>query len=140
MNDTLTELAKLLIVGVTGGGIFKALESLRTGRAIARKTVTEAEGLDAKLPAEVDSLVVQGAETAVLTMRSALESAQSRIAELEQDRAADRQRITELEGKVRELEGKFRRAEEALSEARTDALALRRELTAFAAERDNRSR
>lgn len=135
MSDVLT----LIVSGVLGGGLFTGVAALINGRSLARKTDTETEGLAAKLPAEVDSVVVQGAETAVLTMRSALESAQNRITELEQDRSSDRKRIAELEQKVATLEGKFRRAEEALGEARTDAVALRRELTQFAADRDRRS-
>jgi septal ring factor EnvC (AmiA/AmiB activator) len=128
----------LVVSGITGGGIFTAIASLITGRAIARKTNVEGEVLVAKLPAEVDSVVVQGAEQAVLTMRSALESATLRITELEEDRADDRRRIAELENKVRELEAKVRRAEEALTEARDAGASLRRELAEFSRDRDHR--
>ena len=92
MSDLLT----LIVTGLLGGGLVGGVASLITGHALARKTNVEAKGLDAKLPAEIDSVVVQGAESAVLTMRSALESATARIKELETDRENDRKRIGEL--------------------------------------------
>lgn len=120
-----------LVTGILSGGLIGAIASLIVGRATARKTNAEAKALDRKLPAEVDSVVVQGAEAAVLTMERALASAQGRIAQLEREREADRQRITELEAKVTRLQGKVESAERHLSDARREGAELRHELDAF---------
>lgn len=101
-----TDLVTVVVTGLLTGGIGTGIGALVVGRATARKTNSEAHQLDAKLPAEIDSITVQGAEAAVLTMRSALESATARIAQLEQERASDRQRIADLESKVEELRRK----------------------------------
>ena len=112
--------------------------ALVVGRATARKTNSEAHQLDAKLPAEIDSITVQGAEAAVLTMRSALESATARIAQLEQERASDRQRIADLESKVEELRRKVEAAERALGDARRAGTELRQELEQFVRDQQGR--
>lgn len=138
MSDTLRDLAVLAVTGLMGGGLIRGVAELINGRSLARKTDTEAHTLAAKLPAEIDSVVVQGAESAVLTMKSALESAERRIGDLEADRANDRKRIAELEEKVKDLEAKVQRAEAALGEARDAGANLRRELENFARDRDIR--
>lgn len=120
-----------LVTGILSGGLIGAIASLIVGRATARKTNAEAKALDRKLPAEVDSVVVQGAEAAVLTMERALTSAQNRIGQLEREREADRKRIAELEGKVSRLQGKVESAERSLGEARREGAELRHELDAF---------
>ena len=132
------DLLPILVTGLLSGGIFAAVASLVTSRAVSAKTRTEAQGLAAKLPAEVDSVVVQGAEAAVLTMKAALDSATGRIAQLEAERDNDRQRIADLEAKVKRLEGKVQAAERALGDARTAGAALRAELEEFIAEQDRR--
>lgn len=131
-------MVELLVTALLSGGLATALATLITSRALAGKTAAEAKGLEARLPAEVDSVVVQGAEAAVLAMRSALESASGRIADLERDRAADRQRIEDLERKVDELRAKVEKAERALGDARQAGAELRAELSAFARDRDRR--
>jgi Na+/phosphate symporter len=133
------DLLILAITGLCGGGLVNAIASLINGRSTARKTNTEASSLAAKLPAEVDSVVVQGAEAAVLTMRSALESATRRISELEADRESDRRRIKDLEAKVDQLREKVDKAERALGDARQAGADLRAELEQFARSRDNRA-
>lgn len=135
MSDLLT----LIVTGLLGGGLVGGVASLITGHALARKTNSEAKGLDAKLPAEIDSVVVQGAESAVLTMRSALESATARIKELETNRENDRKRIGELELKVEELRGKVEAAELALGDARRAGTELRAELEEFVRDRGRRA-
>jgi septal ring factor EnvC (AmiA/AmiB activator) len=134
----MTDLLTVVVTGLLSGGIGAGIATLIKARSEARNLDATAKAIDAKLPVEVDSIVVQGAESAVLTMRSALESASARIAELEQDRAEDRKRIAELESKVRELELKVHRAEEALTEARDAGRELRQELAAFSRDRDTR--
>lgn len=129
---------ELVVTGLLSGGVFAAVGALITSKATARKTSAEAESLAAKLPAEVDSVVVQGAEQAVLTMKAALESATSRIAQLEEEREGDRKRIAELEAKVKRLEGKVTAAERALGDARSEGAALRVELEDFIAEQNRR--
>lgn len=134
MSDAIVTIVTALLAGGLGTGV----GALITGRATARKTVSEAKAVDAKLPAEVDSVVVQGAEAAVLTMKAALESATSRIATLESERAQDRERIADLERKVDQLRRKVETAERALGEARQAGAALRLELEEFVREQDRR--
>jgi len=138
VRSLVVEALPLLVTAILGGGMGAGIATLIKARSEARSLDAGAKAVEAKLPAEVDSVVVQGAEAAVLTMRSALEGAQARITELEEDRAADRERIAELESKVRQLEAKVRRAEEALTEARDAGASLRKELAEFARDRDHR--
>jgi hypothetical protein len=133
-----TQLIYGIVTVILSGGLGAGLASLITSRAMARKTKSETNAIDAKLPAEVDSVVVQGAEQAVLTMDAALKSAQARISQLEAERAGDRARITELEAKVDRLQGKVEQAERAVRAARTEGVELRAELDALVREQGNR--
>lgn len=132
------DLTTLIVTALLSGGLFAAIAALITGRATARKTHTEGKAIEAKLPAEVDSVVVQGAEAAVLTMQAALNSATGRIAQLEADRASDRKVIAELERKVEQYRRKVEAAERALAQAREAGAALRTELEQFVAEQGRR--
>lgn len=129
---------ELVITALLSGSIFAAIATLVVSRSTARKNDADAKAVDAKLPAEVDSVVVQGAELAVLTMKTALDSATNRIAQLETERDEDRRRIAELEAKVRRLEAKVTTAERALMDARTAGAALREELADFMREQQRR--
>jgi peptidoglycan hydrolase CwlO-like protein len=135
---TTTQLIYGIVTVVLSGGLGAGAASLITSRAMARKTKSETNAIDAKLPAEVDSVVVQGAEQAVLTMDAALKSAQARISQLEQERAGDRARITELEAKVDRLQGKVEEAERAVRAARTEGAELRAELDALVRDQGSR--
>jgi len=116
-----------------GGGL--GIGTLVTSRSVARKTTAEGNSIDAKLPAEVDSIVVQGAEAAVLTMQAALTSATARIVQLEASAAEDARRIRELETRLDELRRKVEMAEHALEEARQASVDLRAELANFRSNR-----
>lgn len=132
------ETVRIVVTVLLSGGIFGAVATLLTSRANARKTNVETDKAKATLPAEVDSVVVQGAEAAVLTMKQALDSAQDRITQLEKERENDRHRIGALERKVDELRKKVERAEDALGVARRASDDLRRELEAFLTESNGR--
>lgn len=132
------ELLKLIVTGLLSGGAFAAVAAIITSRSAAKKGAAEVGAINAKLPAEVDSVVVQGAESAVLVMQAALDSATKRIAQLERERESDRERIRELEAKVTQLEAKVQRAERALGDAREAGAALRQELEDFVAEQRRR--
>lgn len=130
-----------LLFGAAAG----ALATVVTGRSTARKTDTETRTMDAKLPAEVDSVVVQGAEQAVITMAKALESANQRIEELVAarvqdalERAADRAEMVRLQARVDELEAKVDLAEAATREARDASRQLSEELRRVTAAHDQR--
>lgn len=132
-------------LGTSVGAIAAAAVALISGRATAHKTGAETRGLEAKLPAEVDSVVVQGAEAAVLTMDKALKAAQARIDDLEaarqrdaEERARDRKRMAELEAQVDDLRTKVDHAESALKAARQAGEALTAELKRLTAEQDQR--
>ncbi len=135
----------LLAVATLLSAVGAAIGALATSRATAGKTVIEAKGLAAKLPAEVDSVVVQGAEAAVITMAKALESANARIDELTaarardaEERAKDRARMAELEAQVDDLRTKVDHAEAALKMAREAGETLTAQLKQLTAEQDNR--
>lgn len=132
------DLLAVIVTGLLSGGLGVGIGTLIKARSEARSLDSTAKAIDAKLPVEVDSIAIQGAESAVLTMRSALESASARIAELEQDRAEDRKRIEALERKVEELRRKVELAEAALGDAREAGTQLRRELEQFSRDRDQR--
>lgn len=134
MSDLVTTLVTVLL----SGGVFAAIATLITSRAVARKSNSETKAIDAKTPVEVDSIAVQGADMAVLTMSRALESATSRIDQLEREREEDRRRIRDLEDKVEELRGKVETAEAALADARQTGAQLTAELASFVQERARR--
>lgn len=132
------DVVSLVITGLLSGGLAAAAASLITARANAKNTAAATKALETRLPVEVDSVIVQGAESAVLTMRSALESATKRIAELEADREADRRKIAELERRVEDLRLKVEIANEAVSAAQAASSALRIELEAFVSDQARR--
>lgn len=127
-----------LVPLLLGGGLLGAIATLITSRALAGKTRAEAAGVAAKTPAEVDSIVVQGAEAAVLTMRAALDSAVARITQLEAERTADRARMAGLESRLADAEAKVDAAEAALEVARQASAMLREELAAIRRESEAR--
>jgi len=144
-------IALLTVGGTLLTAIGGAVGALITGRATANKTTAEARVIDAKLPPEVDSIVVQGAEQAVLVMGRALDSAQNRIKALEdeavrleeerkRERAADRERMAELEAEVKELRRKVAESERTSAEARKAADKFAIQLRDALAEQDNRKR
>lgn len=118
--------ADVIVTGLLSGGFVGAVATLVTSRSVARKTNAEEHALRSRAPAERDNIIVTGAEAAVLTMKAALESAQTRIGELERDRESDRRRIVELEQRIDSLRSRVDVAETALGEARAlgDELAV----------------
>lgn len=126
------------VIGTLLSAVSLAAGAIITSRATGRKTHVEAKGLEARLPAEIDSVVVQGAEQAVLTMGKALESANLRCEQLEREKAQLIAHLTELETKVATLEGKVAEAETAASAARQAGDALRVELNSLISEQRNR--
>lgn len=96
-------LTTLVITGVLGGGLVQGIATLISSRSTAKKLSTERKSIDAKLPAEVDSVIVTGAEQAVLSMSKALEAADRRIAELERREKAAERTIEQLRRDVADL-------------------------------------
>jgi len=132
MAETLTERAVTgvisLIVGGTGG---TAIATFVKGKSEARKTDAETRTLNARTPIELDSLAVQGADAAVLTMQRSLQSAEATIIRLERERDHDRGRIEQLEARIVSLQ-------ETLTEAQTALTGLRQELGQFVTEQGTR--
>lgn len=126
------------VTGISAVAVGLAGGSWITGRATARKTTSEARGIDAKLPAEIDSVVVAGAEAAVLTMDKALQSANKRIDQLEAEREADRKRIAALEQQVAQFRGELRTAEEHLTAARKTGELLTNQINTLMREQGKR--
>lgn len=90
----MNEIVPYAITAILGGGMFKGMESIYRAITDSREKRTLAEAVGARTPAEIESV-------AVTTMTSALESAQTRIRALQDEREADRQyfhgRISTLE-------------------------------------------
>lgn len=133
------QLVTIAVTSLMSGSVFAAAATWITSRATARKTMTETRVLETKLPPEAGNIVVEGATAAVLTMQRALESADGRIKQLEKERESDRERMAELEAKVRRLEAKVSTAEKAASEARQDGAVLRKEIEQLIKEQRKRS-
>jgi len=133
------------ITGISAVAAGLATGAWITGRATAHKTNTEARGIEAKLPAEVDSVVVQGAEAAVLAMQNALDAVnkerardRARIEQLEAEREADRKRIAALESQVSQFRKQLETAEEHLTVARKTGENLTQQITTLMREQNKR--
>lgn len=123
-----------IVVGILSGGLVAGAGTFLTGRALMRKAVSESSAIDAKTPLEVDNIVVAGAEQAVLLMDRALQSAKTRIDQLEQRETVYLERIVALEAQVGRLEEKANTAERIAGEARQQAAELRGQLQAMVRE------
>lgn len=128
---------------VSGGvitGVLTAVGSLVKARTSGRVDTAAATATVAKLPGEVVNVNLAGAEAAVLTMRSALESAHMRIQQLDATAAADRVRIAELEEQLRIYRQKAEAAEQMFREAQAVGAELATQLEQFRVEQDARAR
>lgn len=138
----------VIILGAVGAlvsSLVGAAVALYTSRATNRKLNTETTIAETKLPAEVDTIIAQAADTAVLAMDKVIKAQAARIDELtkarEQDareRTADRRRMAELEQEVAGLRAKVATAEQHLAEARTAGERLAAQLRDALAEQDRR--
>src|SRR5690242_11496897 len=80
----MNEVVSLVVTGVLGGGVFKAVESIYRAWTDSREKKSLAEQIGAKTPAEIESVSVK-------TMTYALTSAESRIRSLEAESVRDRE-------------------------------------------------
>lgn len=78
------QVALNVIMVILGGGLLAGIGALRKAFAESKEKEALSNALDAKTPADIESV-------AVATMSSALTSAQSRITSLEQERSADKE-------------------------------------------------
>lgn len=131
MSDWLTLLVSVILSVGGGAGI----ASLVTARSIRARNEAETQILREKAPVEVDSIAVQGAEQAVLTMQRSMaaaekraERAERRISTLEQERDEDRRTIERLQTQLREVSLQAEHAEQAASAARQQASSLQEQL------------
>jgi chromosome segregation ATPase len=124
----------LLVVGITGvlgGGMFGGIASLISSRATAKNFTAQQKAIDVKLPAEVDSVVVSGAEQAVLSMGRALDAAERRIAELERREIEAERIIAELRRELATLRVQIDDCNTALDQAEAKVTALSARLSAI---------
>lgn len=102
MNELLT----LIISGILSGGIIGAGVSVYTARR--------------KVPAERDSLIVTGAETAVSTLERTL-AAETRRAERAEKRVGElEEALTRKDARIEALEARLDDLQQALNEAREE--------------------
>ncbi|GAB3988903.1 hypothetical protein [Nocardioides marmoraquaticus] len=121
-------LVELLLAGLLGGSLWQGISSLRQSGWLARKAKAETIAVDAKTPVEVDSIVVQGAEQAVLTMSKALDAANNDNAQLRAENASLRDEARALHLEVAELRKKVDAAEAATAVAKRASEALEERL------------
>lgn len=95
-----------VVTGILSAGTAASAATVFTSRANARKANAEAEGLDARRPAEVDTIVVKGAEAAVLTMQMTLEATAARLVTVTGERDAALAEVTTLRNEVADLRQK----------------------------------
>jgi chromosome segregation ATPase len=124
-----------IVLAILGGGLLMGAASLVTARTLAYKTKAETDIAEGKAPVERDSIAVQGAEQAVLTMQRSMEAAEkraekaeSRISTLEREREEDRATIERLQAQLREVSLQAEHAEQAAAAAREQATALQNQL------------
>ncbi len=79
-----------------------------------------------KAPAEVDSIVVQGAESAVLSLQKANEVERHRAERAERDRDALRAEVARKDARIEALERQLDRAQEMLNQVREELEHIRR--------------
>lgn len=120
-----------LISVVLGGGLFTGVGALLRALATARNLRAAQEVAGVKLPSEVDSVIVSGAEKAVLTMQHALEAAERRIAELERREEEAERIIGELRHELTDLRGQIDTCHRQLEQAQSRVTALSERLSAI---------
>lgn len=135
MSNTLIVLGTLATIGASAGG---AIASIVTSKYTNRKLVTESNVAERKLPAEVDTIIAQAADTAVLAMDKVIKTQDARLTDMEAEREAMKLRMKELEAEVRTLRRQVEAAEKSLDLARKSGEELSTKLAQISAEQDRR--
>ena len=114
----LSESLRVITPVLFGGGIVGFVTAIIKARPQARQINAKAKAIGIRTDAEAESV-------AMATMKTALESAQSRIVALQTERENDRTyydgRIQELEARVSQLLEELRSVQEKLERALVDA-------------------
>ena len=119
-----TQLISILVTVVLSGGLASVVTIIVQGRQTARKIKAETASLSAKLPAEVDSIAIQGAESAVTMLQITNQS-------LVEENTRLRSHIDRLEIMVAGYRQRLEAAESALHMARQEYAALESEIQSF---------
>jgi chromosome segregation ATPase len=120
------------LIGIAlSGGLLTGIAAFVTSRSTSRQMKAQAAAVDAKLPAEIDSISVTNAERAVLTMGKALEDAERRIADLRRREEAAEQVITQLRGELANLRRQIDDCNASLRRAQDKVNALTERLAAI---------
>ena len=114
----------VIVVAILGTGTASVLLTLFTARRTAGKIGMETTVMSAKLPAEVDSIVVQGAENSILIMQGVNARL---VAELERKDME----IARKDAHIERLERMVDLLRDQVEQATTTAVALRKEIEAF---------
>jgi hypothetical protein len=103
----------VLVSGILGGGLFLGLAALYRAFSESKEKKILADSVGAKTPGEIESI-------SVATMTKALESAQTRISSLEQERNTDKAyyqgRISELNAQLETMQIKLQEMAQELAE------------------------
>lgn len=95
-----TDWIALIVTALLSGGLATAIASIITARVAARRVNIE----ERAAPAQVQSILVGGAEKAVATLVIALEWAEAEIRDLKEESDASRVREQAKDARIAELE------------------------------------
>lgn len=125
----------LTVLSVLGG--YKGISSLWSSYTMSQKAKADIADTTAKTGPEVAIAVAQGAETAVLLMQQALETAERQITNLKEQVATLEKARERDHAVVESMSQRLGTAEAQVNAANAEIAELHRELAAYAAERRN---
>lgn len=114
MESSLVVNAVVAILGIGGGSW---VTTIMQGRSTARRIDAETTAINARTPAEVDSVALQGAESAVRVLQQANETLVNNAQRLEVENARLRSQLEQMELKLEQAKARATAAENALSAA-----------------------
>lgn len=132
-HQTLIIIGTVATIAASAGGAFA---SVVTSRYTNRKMLVETNVVERKLPAEIDTIIAQAADTAVLAMDKVIKTQVARIDDMEAEREVMKLRMKELEQEVHILREQVNAAEKSLELARRSGEDLSEKLAAISAEQD----
>jgi predicted RNase H-like nuclease (RuvC/YqgF family) len=120
-----------LVSAILSGTGVGAITAWTTGRSTARKIGSEAKAIDSKTPVEVDSIAIQGAESAVRMLQQTNETLISENDRLNKENERLRTELARLEVKVHEQGELLHNASQSLATATRSYQELYAEFEAF---------
>lgn len=123
-----------LVSAILGTGIGSSVTSVLQGRSTARKMDAETMALGARTPAEVDSIALQGAESAVRVLQQTNETLVSENTRLFTENGRLRSQLEQMEGRLEQMRHRAETAERALATASEALAGMQSDYEALSAE------